>query len=105
MCDAFSSLYIFLLKLESIYKRDFLIFFFIFLKHLRRSLRSNNNFSCILLQNFILSILSILLCVNFKLTNKEIFCSFVLKHKYIFNRYIVASLLQQILNNNILQFI
>ncbi len=52
-----------------------------------------------------LFVLNVLLCVNFKSTNKEIFCSFILKRKYIFNRYVVALLSRQILNNNISQFI
>ncbi len=52
-----------------------------------------------------LLVLSVLLCINFKLTNIEIFCFFVLKYKYIFNRYIVALLSQQIFDNNMLQFI
>ncbi len=52
-----------------------------------------------------LFVLSVLLCVDFKLTNKEIFCSFVLKRKYVFNCYVVASLLRKIFDNNVSQFI
>jgi len=52
-----------------------------------------------------LLVLNLLLYVNFRLTNKKIFYFLVLKRKYVFNRYVVASLLRQILNNNILQFI
>ncbi len=49
-----------------------------------------------------LFIISVLLSVNFKLTNINIFCSCVLKRKYIFNCYVIALLLRQILNNNLL---
>ncbi len=52
-----------------------------------------------------LLVLSVLLYINFKSTNKKIFYFFILKYKYVFNCYIVASLLQQILDNSILQFI
>jgi len=40
-----------------------------------------------------LFVTNVLLCVNFKLTNKEIFYFFILKRKYVFNCYIVALLL------------
>ncbi len=52
-----------------------------------------------------LLVLNVLSYVDFKSTNKKIFCFFVLKRKYVFNCYVVASLSQQIFNNNILQFI
>jgi len=52
-----------------------------------------------------LLVTSVLLYVSFKLTNKKIFYFFVLKRKYIFNRYVVALLSRQILDNNISQFI
>jgi len=52
-----------------------------------------------------LLVLSVSSCVDFKSTNEKIFCSFVSKREYVFNRYVVASLSRQILNNNILQFI
>ncbi len=46
---------------------------------------------------------NVLSCVNFRSTNEKIFCSFVSKRKYVFNRYVVASLSQQILDNNVLR--
>jgi len=49
-----------------------------------------------------LLILNVLLCINFRLTNKEFFYSFVSKRKYVFNRYVIASLSQQILDNNVI---
>ena len=48
---------------------------------------------------------NVLSYINFKLTNEKIFCFFVLKRKYVFNRYVVALLSQQIFDNNVLQFI
>ncbi len=51
-----------------------------------------------------LLVLNVLLYVDFKSTNEEIFCFFVSKRKYVFNRYVVALLLRQILDNNVLQF-
>ncbi len=52
-----------------------------------------------------LLVISVLLYINFRSTNKKIFCSFILKRKYIFNCYIVTLLLRQMFDNNILQFI
>jgi len=52
-----------------------------------------------------LFVLNVSSYVDFKSTNEKIFCFFVLKRKYVFNRYVVASLSQQILDNNVSQFI
>jgi len=64
--------------------------------------RSDDNFSRILLRDVMLLILNVLSYINFRLTNKKIFCSFVSKCEYVFNRYVVASLSQQILDNNVI---
>ncbi len=52
-----------------------------------------------------LFVISVLLYIDFKSTNKEIFYSFVSKRKYIFDCYVVASLLRQVFDDNISQFI
>ncbi len=52
-----------------------------------------------------LLVLSVLSCVNSKSINKKIFYFFVSKRKYVFNRYVIALLLRQILNNNVLKLI
>ncbi len=49
-----------------------------------------------------LFISNVLSYIDFRLTNKEIFCSFILKREYIFNCYVVASLSQQILDNSVI---
>jgi len=52
-----------------------------------------------------LLILNVLSYIDFKSTNEKIFCFFVLKREYVFNRYVIALLLRQIFDNDVSQFI